>query len=121
MYKKKTAEYVQPNISTHFRDTVTSLQHVTLTYLLRISRSITPQLVLSQTSTSEHTTWYIYTGHTQKNGAVVIVNTIKTAPFFCVCPIYIYIYRITITTSFCLTEYSKNNILYILEIDFNFF
>jgi hypothetical protein len=30
----------------------------------------------------------IYTGHTQKNGAVVIVNTIKTAPFFCVCPVY---------------------------------
>ena len=30
----------------------------------------------------------IYTGHTQKNGAVSIVNTIKTAPFFCVCPVY---------------------------------
>jgi hypothetical protein len=28
------------------------------------------------------------TGHTQKNGAVLIVNTIKTAPFFCVCPVY---------------------------------
>ena len=26
--------------------------------------------------------------HTQKNGAVLIVNTIKTAPFFCVCPVY---------------------------------
>ena len=28
-----------------------------------------------------------YTGHTQKNGSVLIVNTIKTAPFFCVCPV----------------------------------
>jgi hypothetical protein len=28
-----------------------------------------------------------YTGHTQKNGAVLIVNTIKTVPFFCVCPV----------------------------------
>ena len=32
----------------------------------------------------------IYTGHTQKNGAVLIVFTIKTAPFFCVCPVYLY-------------------------------
>jgi hypothetical protein len=31
----------------------------------------------------------VYTGHTQKNGAVLIVFTIKTAPFFCVCPVYI--------------------------------
>jgi hypothetical protein len=30
----------------------------------------------------------IHTGHTQKNGAVLIVFTIKTAPFFCVCPVY---------------------------------
>jgi hypothetical protein len=28
-----------------------------------------------------------YTGYTQKNGAVLIVFTIKTAPFFCVCPV----------------------------------
>jgi hypothetical protein len=28
------------------------------------------------------------TGHTQNNGEVLIVNTIKTAPFFCVCPVY---------------------------------
>jgi hypothetical protein len=27
------------------------------------------------------------TGHTQENGAVLMVNTIKTAPFFCVCPV----------------------------------
>jgi hypothetical protein len=27
------------------------------------------------------------TGHTQKNGAVLIVFTITTAPFFCVCPV----------------------------------
>jgi hypothetical protein len=26
-----------------------------------------------------------YTGHTQYNGAVLILFTIKTAPFFCVC------------------------------------
>ena len=28
------------------------------------------------------------TGHTQKYGAVLIVNTIKTAPFVCVCPVF---------------------------------
>ena len=28
------------------------------------------------------------TGHTQKNGAVSIVNSFETAPFFCVCPVY---------------------------------
>jgi hypothetical protein len=28
-----------------------------------------------------------YTGHTQKNVAFLIVFTIKTAPFFCVCPV----------------------------------
>jgi hypothetical protein len=31
---------------------------------------------------------YIYTGHTQKNGAVSIYIQIETAPFFCVCPVY---------------------------------
>jgi hypothetical protein len=30
----------------------------------------------------------VYTGHTQKNGAVLIVNIIKTAPFFCVFPVF---------------------------------
>jgi hypothetical protein len=30
----------------------------------------------------------IHTEYTQNNGAVLIVNTIKTAPFFCVCPVY---------------------------------
>ena len=29
-----------------------------------------------------------FTGHTQKNGAVSIVFTIETAPFFCVCPVF---------------------------------
>jgi hypothetical protein len=29
------------------------------------------------------------TGHTQKNGAVLIVFTNKTEPFFCVCPVFI--------------------------------
>jgi hypothetical protein len=28
-----------------------------------------------------------YTGHTEKNGAVLIVFTINTVPFFCVCPV----------------------------------
>jgi hypothetical protein len=32
-----------------------------------------------------------YTGHTQKNGAVSKVNSIETAPFFCVCPVYLLI------------------------------
>jgi hypothetical protein len=32
------------------------------------------------------------TGHTQKNGAVLIVNTIKTAPLICVCPVYLLSY-----------------------------
>jgi hypothetical protein len=35
----------------------------------------------------------IYIGHTQKNGAVVIVFTIKTAPFFCVCPVYLFLQK----------------------------
>jgi hypothetical protein len=32
----------------------------------------------------------INTGYTQQNGAVLIVFTIKTAPFFCVCPVLSY-------------------------------
>ena len=35
-----------------------------------------------------HLKQILNTGHTQKNGAVLIVNTIKTAPFFCVCPVH---------------------------------
>ena len=34
------------------------------------------------------------TGHTQNNGAVLIVNTIKTAPFFYVCPVYSHLKKI---------------------------
>jgi hypothetical protein len=34
---------------------------------------------------------YKYTGYTQKNGAVLIVFTIKTAPLFCVCPVFVII------------------------------
>jgi hypothetical protein len=34
-----------------------------------------------------NTTLY-YTEHTQNNGAVLIVFNIKTAPFFCVCPVF---------------------------------
>jgi hypothetical protein len=33
-----------------------------------------------------------YTGYTQKNGAVSIVKTIETAPFFCVYPV-LYLYQ----------------------------
>jgi hypothetical protein len=36
----------------------------------------------------------LYTGHTQNNGAVLIVSTIKPAPFFCVCPVFCTIYYI---------------------------
>jgi hypothetical protein len=32
--------------------------------------------------------FFPYTGHTQKNGAVSKVNTIDTAPFFCVYSVY---------------------------------
>ena len=31
---------------------------------------------------------HINTGHTEKNGAVSIVFTIETAPFFCVYPVH---------------------------------
>jgi hypothetical protein len=31
--------------------------------------------------------FFSYTEYTQKMGAVLIVNNIKTAPFFCVCPV----------------------------------
>jgi hypothetical protein len=34
----------------------------------------------------------LYTGHTQKNGAVSIVFTIETVPFFCVCPVFSSLY-----------------------------
>ena len=34
-----------------------------------------------------------YTGHTQKNGAVSIVNSFETAPFFCVCPVMYTLYK----------------------------
>jgi hypothetical protein len=33
---------------------------------------------------------FIYTGHTQKNGAVSIYIYYETAPFFCVCPVYLF-------------------------------
>jgi hypothetical protein len=37
----------------------------------------------------------LYTGNTQKNGAVSIVNSFETAPFFCVCPVYEMLYEYT--------------------------
>ena len=47
------------------------------------------------TNSTQLTTFYLltYTGHTQNNGAVLIVLTITTAPFFCVCPVYFNEYR----------------------------
>jgi hypothetical protein len=33
---------------------------------------------------------FLYTGHIQKNGAVLIVFTIKTEPLFCVRSVYIW-------------------------------
>ena len=50
------------------------------------------QVWLKSDKNNVYFTWrptYIYdnTWHTQKNGAVLIVLTIKTAPFFCVCPV----------------------------------
>jgi hypothetical protein len=46
---------------------------------LSVSNSIRPE---------RHATNSIHnTGHTQNNGAVLIVFTIKTAPLFCVCPV----------------------------------
>ena len=54
---------------------------------LNLSAGFTPtKLSLYQTNT----------GHTHKNGAVLIVFNIKTAPFFCVCPVYIYLYLYTV-------------------------
>jgi hypothetical protein len=47
----------------------------------------TRRCVMSQKS-ADLNSKVTYTGNTQKNGAVLIVNTIKTAPFFCVCPVY---------------------------------
>jgi hypothetical protein len=38
---------------------------------------------------NEHQNSKVNTGHTQKNGAVSKVNSFETAPFFCVCPVYV--------------------------------
>ena len=68
----------------------------------KASFSRIPQLVqiLSTTAETELKPYtYIYTGHTQKSGAVSIVNTTETAPFFCVCPVYtlcMYVYTMYI-------------------------
>jgi hypothetical protein len=87
-YKSKTREN-----TTQYSDSFPRDRDVTSTcdIDLLITRSITSQLVLSQTSTSEHITEYIG------------------------------MYRITITTSFYLTEYSTNNVLYVLDTDCNCF
>jgi hypothetical protein len=51
--------------------------------------SVPRLLVLLLNSWQRFVMIYIYTGHTQKNGAVLIAFTIETAPFFCVYPVYI--------------------------------
>jgi hypothetical protein len=52
-----------------------------------------------------------YTGRTQNNGAVLIVNTIKTAPFFCVCPVNRELYN-----EFVLFSVFKNVYVFMLRL-----
>jgi hypothetical protein len=59
---------------------------------------------------------HTYTGRTKNNGAVLIVNTIKTAPFFCVCPVYIHTftgYHITVS---CQVHYQYDSRVYLRVI-----
>jgi hypothetical protein len=51
------------------------------------------------------------TGHTQTNGAVLIVKTIKIAPFFCVCPVYRELYN-----EFVLFSVFKNVYVFMLRL-----
>ena len=71
-------------LSVKFRVLTTSFLNIPL-YIIP-SKSSSLKQALSMSFFIQH---FIYTGHTQTNGAVLIVNTIKTAPFFCVCPVYI--------------------------------
>ena len=52
-------------------------------------QKVVVRLLYCEQKTFGNALYNIYTGHTQNNGAVLIVNTIKTALFFCVCPVYI--------------------------------
>jgi hypothetical protein len=54
---------------------------------------------------------YIYTGYTQKNGAVSVVKTIETAPFFCVYSVYIYIYIYIYTSRSSLSDIKSYNVI----------
>jgi hypothetical protein len=47
-----------------------------------------------------------YTGHTQKNGAVLTVFTIKTASFFCVCSVYVSTYKRFVSNSLYVETYT---------------
>jgi hypothetical protein len=47
---------------------------------------------------------HIYTGNTQTNGAVLIVFTINTAPFFCVCPVFSLNSNFSYSTESCLNK-----------------
>jgi hypothetical protein len=60
------------------------------TFSILITLLILLVLYTDSVSTSHRTPCAYHTGHTQKNGAVSKVNTVDTAPFFCVCPVYIF-------------------------------
>ena len=58
-------------------------------------KSIRPKHVLVTLTQSRHnvnrrSAHFIYTGHTQNNGAVSNLKPFDTAPFFCVCPVFAY-------------------------------
>jgi hypothetical protein len=59
-----------------------SLKHITIINCIKTNRKYS--------HVSESRQEMTYTGHTQNNGAVLIVNTIKTAPFFCVYPVFLF-------------------------------
>jgi hypothetical protein len=50
----------------------------------------------------------MYTGYTQKNGAFLIVNTIKTAPFFCVFLYFVTIDLSSVHIKLCLFAFKPN-------------
>jgi hypothetical protein len=77
---------------------ILNLPHLKYTYIVSASHityisiaSVVKYYIVSSNLKSIFSVRSSNTGHTQKNGAVLIVNTIKTAPFFCVCPVYAHI------------------------------
>jgi hypothetical protein len=70
-----------------------SLQSMLLTYFLNDFETVPVAPIITGITLILYCTYAgfllqsPYTGHTQQNGSVLIVNTIKTAPFFCVCPV----------------------------------